>query len=121
MDEHKTVSVDDEQSSNSQQKTGERDLIGILRILTSRPAGIMTGAQQRMAFNVGSRTGRQHVLDADPQDCRNAGHLVTISLGGVVGASIWYAVGSVVTDCGPLGALICFLIVGVDVFRDVYP
>ena len=39
-----------------------------------------------------------------------------ISFGGVVGASIWYGVGSAVAYSGPVGALICFFIVGVDVF-----
>jgi len=45
-----------------------------------------------------------------------AGHLVMISFGGVVGASIWYEVGFAVAYSGPVGALICFLIIGVDVF-----
>jgi amino acid permease len=39
-----------------------------------------------------------------------------ISFGGVVGASIWYGVGSAVAYSGPVGALICFAIIGVDVF-----
>lgn len=44
------------------------------------------------------------------------GHLVMISFGGVVGASIWYGTGFAVAYSGPVGALICFLIVGIDVF-----
>ena len=43
-------------------------------------------------------------------------HLVMISFGGVVGASIWYGVGFAVAYSGPLGAIICFFIIGVDVF-----
>ncbi|KAK4544294.1 hypothetical protein LTR36_004504 [Oleoguttula mirabilis] len=43
-------------------------------------------------------------------------HLVMISFGGVVGASIWYGVGFAVAYSGPVGALICFFITGVDVF-----
>lgn len=44
------------------------------------------------------------------------GHLVMISFGGVVGASIWYGTGFAVAYSGPVGALICFFIVGIDVF-----
>ncbi|KUL84700.1 hypothetical protein ZTR_07611 [Talaromyces verruculosus] len=43
-------------------------------------------------------------------------HLVMISFGGVVGASIWYGTGFAVAYSGPVGALICFFIVGIDVF-----
>ncbi|KAK5164762.1 uncharacterized protein LTR77_009425 [Saxophila tyrrhenica] len=43
-------------------------------------------------------------------------HLVMISFGGVVGASIWYGTGFAVAYSGPLGSLICFFIIGVDVF-----
>lgn len=39
-----------------------------------------------------------------------------IAFGGIVGASIWYGTGSAVAYSGPLGALISFIIVGVDVF-----
>ncbi|KAI1480499.1 amino acid permease/ SLC12A domain-containing protein [Daldinia eschscholtzii] len=39
-----------------------------------------------------------------------------IAFGGVVGASIWYGTGSAIAYSGPAGALICFLIIGVDVF-----
>ncbi len=39
-----------------------------------------------------------------------------ISFGGVVGASIWYGTGFAVAYSGPVGALICFLIVGIDVY-----
>lgn len=44
------------------------------------------------------------------------GHLTMISFGGVVGASIWYGVGFAVAYSGPIGALICFFIIGVDVY-----
>lgn len=43
-------------------------------------------------------------------------HLTMISFGGVVGASVWYGVGFAIAYSGPVGALLCFLIVGVDVF-----
>ncbi|KAI1343112.1 amino acid permease [Xylariaceae sp. FL0016] len=43
-------------------------------------------------------------------------HLQMIAFGGVVGASIWYGTGTAIANSGPLGALICFFIVGVDVF-----
>ncbi|KAI0147383.1 amino acid permease/ SLC12A domain-containing protein [Xylariaceae sp. FL1272] len=43
-------------------------------------------------------------------------HLQMIAFGGVVGASIWYGTGSAVAYSGPVGALISFLIVGIDVF-----
>ncbi|CAJ2505001.1 Uu.00g123950.m01.CDS01 [Anthostomella pinea] len=39
-----------------------------------------------------------------------------IAFGGVVGASIWYGTGSAIAYSGPIGALICFFIIGVDVF-----
>lgn len=39
-----------------------------------------------------------------------------ISFGGVVGASIWYGVGNAVASSGPIGALICFAVIGIDVF-----
>ncbi|KAJ9150923.1 General amino acid permease AGP3 [Pleurostoma richardsiae] len=43
-------------------------------------------------------------------------HLVMIGFGGVVGASIWYGTGYAIAYSGPVGALICFFIIGVDVF-----
>ncbi|KAI0169209.1 amino acid permease/ SLC12A domain-containing protein [Hypoxylon sp. FL1284] len=43
-------------------------------------------------------------------------HLQMIAFGGVVGASIWYGTGSAISYSGPLGALLCFLIIGIDVF-----
>ncbi|KAI1801295.1 amino acid permease/ SLC12A domain-containing protein [Daldinia bambusicola] len=39
-----------------------------------------------------------------------------IAFGGVVGASIWYGTGSAIAYSGPAGALVCFLIIGIDVF-----
>lgn len=39
-----------------------------------------------------------------------------ISFGGVVGASIWYGTGYAIAYSGPVGALICFFIIGVDVY-----
>lgn len=43
-------------------------------------------------------------------------HLIMISFGGVVGASIWYGTGSAIAYSGPVGALLCFFIIGVDVY-----
>ncbi|KAH9907135.1 amino acid permease [Xylariomycetidae sp. FL2044] len=43
-------------------------------------------------------------------------HLQMIAFGGVVGAWIWYGTGSAIAYSGPVGALICFGIIGVDVF-----
>jgi amino acid transporter len=39
-----------------------------------------------------------------------------IAFGGVVGASIWYGTGTAIASNGPIGALVCFFIVGVDVY-----
>jgi amino acid transporter len=39
-----------------------------------------------------------------------------IAFGGVVGASIWFGTGTAIAYSGPVGAIICFLIVGIDVF-----
>ncbi|KAK3615088.1 hypothetical protein LTR56_026812 [Elasticomyces elasticus] len=57
-----------------------------------------------------------NVIDNGLQRGLESRHLVMISLGGVVGASIWYACGTAVSYSGPVGALICFFIIGVDVF-----
>ncbi|KUI72436.1 hypothetical protein VM1G_07615 [Cytospora mali] len=43
-------------------------------------------------------------------------HLTMISFGGVVGASIWYGTGYAIAYSGPVGALICFFIIGIDVY-----
>ncbi|KAI1777508.1 amino acid permease/ SLC12A domain-containing protein [Hypoxylon cercidicola] len=43
-------------------------------------------------------------------------HLQMIAFGGVVGASVWYGTGTAISYSGPVGALICFLIIGIDVF-----
>lgn len=43
-------------------------------------------------------------------------HLIMISFGGVVGASIWYGTGYAIAYSGPVGALVCFFIIGVDVY-----
>lgn len=42
--------------------------------------------------------------------------MIMISFGGVVGASIWYGTGFTIAYSGPVGALICFLIMGINVF-----
>ncbi|KAI2628737.1 amino acid permease/ SLC12A domain-containing protein [Hypoxylon sp. NC1633] len=43
-------------------------------------------------------------------------HLSMIAFGGVIGASVWNGAGAAISSSGPAGALICFLIIGVDVF-----
>ncbi|EXJ81463.1 hypothetical protein A1O3_07755 [Capronia epimyces CBS 606.96] len=43
-------------------------------------------------------------------------HLQMIALGGVVGASIWYGTGLAIVSSGPIGALISFIVIGIDVF-----
>lgn len=39
-----------------------------------------------------------------------------IAFGGIVGASIWYGTGSAIAYSGPVGALVSFIIIGIDVF-----
>ncbi|KAH8657933.1 amino acid permease [Xylariales sp. PMI_506] len=55
-------------------------------------------------------------LDDGLQRALKNRHVVMISFGGVVGASIWYGTGYAIAYSGPVGALICFFIIGVDVF-----
>ncbi|KAI0199753.1 amino acid permease/ SLC12A domain-containing protein [Astrocystis sublimbata] len=57
-----------------------------------------------------------NIIDDGLQRGLKSRHLQMIAFGGVVGASIWYGTGTAVAYSGPLGALISFLIVGVDVF-----
>ncbi|KAI3324156.1 amino acid permease/ SLC12A domain-containing protein [Xylariaceae sp. AK1471] len=57
-----------------------------------------------------------NVIDDGLQRGLKNRHLQMIAFGGVVGASIWYGTGSVVAYSGPVGALISFIIIGVDVF-----
>ncbi|KAI1324335.1 amino acid permease/ SLC12A domain-containing protein [Xylariaceae sp. FL0255] len=57
-----------------------------------------------------------NVIDDGLQRGLKNRHLQMIAFGGVVGASIWYGTGSAIAYSGPVGALIAFIIVGVDVF-----
>ncbi|KAI0539115.1 amino acid permease/ SLC12A domain-containing protein [Xylaria digitata] len=57
-----------------------------------------------------------NVIDDGLQRGLKNRHLQMIAFGGVVGASIWYGTGSVIAYSGPVGALISFIIIGVDVF-----
>ncbi|KAI3330048.1 amino acid permease/ SLC12A domain-containing protein [Ustulina deusta] len=57
-----------------------------------------------------------NVIDDGLQRGLKNRHLQMIAFGGVVGASIWYGTGSAIAYSGPVGALISFIIIGVDVF-----
>ncbi|KAI1118301.1 amino acid permease/ SLC12A domain-containing protein [Nemania sp. NC0429] len=57
-----------------------------------------------------------NVIDDGLQRGLKNRHLQMIAFGGIVGASIWYGTGSAIAYSGPVGALISFIIVGVDVF-----
>ncbi|EOD45355.1 putative amino acid permease protein [Neofusicoccum parvum UCRNP2] len=61
-------------------------------------------------------TANGNVLDDGLQRGLKRRHLQMIALGGVIGPSIWYGTGYALSYSGPVGALICFLIVGLDVF-----
>ncbi|KAK4891162.1 hypothetical protein LTR27_010236 [Elasticomyces elasticus] len=74
---------------------------------------VLTSAGESEKFAVASNG---NVIDNGLQRGLKNRHLVMISFGGVVGASIWYGVGTAVSYSGPVGALICFFIIGVDVF-----
>ncbi|KAI0133648.1 amino acid permease [Xylariales sp. AK1849] len=57
-----------------------------------------------------------NVMDDGLQRGLKNRHLQMIAFGGVVGASIWFGTGTAIAYSGPVGALICFFIIGVDVF-----
>ncbi|KAI0514978.1 amino acid permease/ SLC12A domain-containing protein [Xylaria bambusicola] len=57
-----------------------------------------------------------NVIDDGLQRGLKSRHLQMIAFGGIVGASIWYGTGSAIAYSGPVGALISFIIIGVDVF-----
>lgn len=57
-----------------------------------------------------------NIIDDGLQRGLKSRHLQMISLGGVVGASIWYGTGTAIASSGPVGALICFAIIGIDVY-----
>ncbi|KAE9985814.1 hypothetical protein EG327_004571 [Venturia inaequalis] len=57
-----------------------------------------------------------NVIDDGLQRGLKNRHLQMIAFGGVVGASIWYGTGYAISYTGPVGALICFFIIGVDVY-----
>ncbi|KAI0417794.1 amino acid permease/ SLC12A domain-containing protein [Xylaria grammica] len=57
-----------------------------------------------------------NLIDDGLQRGLKSRHLQMIAFGGVVGASIWYGTGTAIAYSGPVGALISFIIIGVDVF-----
>ncbi|KAI1369954.1 amino acid permease/ SLC12A domain-containing protein [Xylaria arbuscula] len=57
-----------------------------------------------------------NLIDDGLQRGLKSRHLQMIAFGGIVGASIWYGTGSAIAYSGPVGALISFIIIGVDVF-----
>ncbi|KAL7622103.1 hypothetical protein AAE478_007605 [Parahypoxylon ruwenzoriense] len=57
-----------------------------------------------------------NVIDDGLQRGLKNHHLQMIAFGGVVGASIRYGTGTAISYSGAVGALICFFIIGVDVF-----
>ncbi|KAI1173507.1 amino acid permease/ SLC12A domain-containing protein [Nemania sp. FL0916] len=57
-----------------------------------------------------------NVIDDGLQRGLKNRHLQMIAFGGIVGASIWYGTGTAIAYSGPVGALISFIIIGVDVF-----
>ncbi|KAH8695305.1 amino acid permease [Talaromyces proteolyticus] len=61
-------------------------------------------------------TRHGHVVDHGLHRGLKGRHLQMMSLGGVVGASIWYGTGNALSNSGPVGALICFIVIGIDVF-----
>ncbi|KAI0438211.1 amino acid permease/ SLC12A domain-containing protein [Xylaria telfairii] len=57
-----------------------------------------------------------NVIDDGLQRGLKNRHLQMIAFGGVVGASIWYGTASAIAYSGPVGALVSFIIIGIDVF-----
>ncbi|KAI1158279.1 amino acid permease/ SLC12A domain-containing protein [Nemania serpens] len=57
-----------------------------------------------------------NVIDEGLQRGLKSRHLQMIAFGGIVGASIWYGTGSAIAYSGPVGALVSFIIIGIDVF-----
>ncbi|KAH8886267.1 amino acid permease [Thozetella sp. PMI_491] len=80
--------------------------------VTSSLSGSGSGAEG-LSYGVADNG---NIIDDGLQRGLKNRHLVMISFGGVVGASIWYGTGFAVAYSGPVGALICFFIVGVDVY-----
>ncbi|KAJ5160722.1 amino acid permease [Penicillium canariense] len=64
-------------------------------------------------LDVGSPTV---AVDHGLQRALSERHLQMIALGGVVGASIWYGTGTALSYSGPVGALVSFIVIGIDVF-----
>lgn len=86
----------------------------------------LDGAEAHLAAN-------GNLIDDGLQRGLQGRHLQMIAFGGVVGydvieplqmyiaderisASIWYGTGYAIAYAGPVGALICFIVIGVDVF-----
>ncbi|KAJ9137081.1 Amino acid permease [Pleurostoma richardsiae] len=57
-----------------------------------------------------------HMIDDGVRRALKSRHLLMIALGGVIGPGTFYATGFALRYSGPVGALIGYIIVGVDVF-----
>ncbi|PMD48146.1 amino acid permease [Hyaloscypha variabilis F] len=57
-----------------------------------------------------------NIIDDGLQRGLKGRHLQMIALGGVVGPGIWYGSGFALNNSGPVGALLCFVIIGIDVY-----
>ncbi|ORY68656.1 amino acid permease [Pseudomassariella vexata] len=82
-----------------------------LNVAASGPGGEEAGEIRSLEV-----ANNGNIIDDGLQRGLKDRHLIMISFGGVVGASIWYGTGYAIAYSGPVGALVCFFVIGVDVF-----